>query len=341
MSDKTPTKQQPVAPQDKESASVRFTQMVMAEYGKTGTYKPTEREKQLIRNYFIAIDQTLKKAEADRVRKNESNKDHKYDNTLPYSWNTINLPALAQDLAHYARIGLDMLEDATLYPIPYKDNKAQKYTITLMEGYNGIKFQAVKYALEPFEDVTVEVIYSNDKFRAIKKDSRNAVEGYEFQIPTPFDRGEPIGAFGYIQYADQKKNKLVIFSMADIKKRKPKYASAEFWGGEKTVYENGKQVKTQLEGWLPEMIEKTMKREIYGCKHIPRDPNKVDESYRYVQQREAQYADMVIEAEVYDNGNAEPLELPPVELDAPSEQPEDEPTAPLPLTDEEDPEAGF
>ena len=340
MSEKAPITKQDLTTQEKESASQRFTQMVLAEYGKTGVYQPTEREKQLIRNYFIAIDQTLKKAEADRVRKNDSNADHKYDNTLPYSWNTINLPALAQDLAHYARIGLDMLEDATLYPIPYKDNKAQKYTITLMEGYNGIKFQAVKYALEPFEDVTVEVIYSNDKFRAVKKDSRNPVEGYEFDIPMPFDRGEPVGAFGYIQYADPKKNKLVIFSMADIKKRKPKYASAEFWGGEKTVYENGKRVKQQLEGWLPEMIEKTMKREIYGSKHIPRDPDKVDESYRYVQQREAQYADMVIEAEVYDNGNAEPLELPPMEPDTPPET-EQQDVSPEFIPDDEGPEAGF
>lgn len=292
------------------SMAERFTGMVMKQYATTGKYQPTEKEKQLIRNYFIAIDQTLQKSEADRVRKNSNNRDAKYNNELPYTWNNVDLPVLAQDLAHYARVGLDMLEDNMLFPIPYKDNKGNKYVVTLMEGYNGIRYQAEKYALDPFKAVIVEVIYANDKFRMIKKDSRNPVEGYEFEIVNPFDRGEPVGVFGYIEFEDASKNKLVVFSKADVMKRKPKYASPEFWGGEKTVYENGRQVKTTLDGWLPEMFEKTMKREIYGSKRIPRDPDKVDESYNYIRQREQQYADMVIEAEVMENGNTTPIILP-------------------------------
>lgn len=292
------------------SMAERFTGMVMKQYATTGKYQPTEKEKQLIRNYFIAIDQTLQKSEAERVRKNSNNRDAKYNNELPYTWNNVDLPVLAQDLAHYARVGLDMLEDNMLFPIPYKDNKGNKYVVTLMEGYNGIRYQAEKYALDPFKAVIVEVIYANDKFRMIKKDSRNPVEGYEFEIVNPFDRGEPVGVFGYIEFEDASKNKLVVFSKADVMKRKPKYASPEFWGGEKTVYENGRQVKTTLDGWLPEMFEKTMKREIYGSKRIPRDPDKVDESYNYIRQREQQYADMVIEAEVMENGNTTPIILP-------------------------------
>lgn len=195
------------------------------------------------------------------------------------------------------------------------------YSITLMEGYNGIRYQAEKYALDPFKAVTVEVIYQNDTFRMVKKDSRNPVEGYELDIPNPFDRGEPVGVFGYIEYDDPAKNKLVVFSKADVMKRKPKYASPEFWGGEKTVYENGKQVKTHLDGWLPEMFEKTMKREIYGSKRIPRDPDKVDESYQYIRQREQQFEDLVIEAEVIENGNRAPVILP--EVPAAIEEPEE------------------
>ena len=317
----------------KLSASERFTNLVIKEYNQTGKYEPTEHEKQLIRNYFIAIDQTLAKAEAERLRKNESNSDPRYNNDLPYDWNHLNLPQLAQDLAHYARVGLDMKQDNTLFPIPYKDNKAQKYTMTLMEGYNGIKLQAVKYALEPFDSVTVEVVYENDHFRPIKKDSRSPIESYEFEIVNPFDRGKPIGVFGYIEYADPAKNRLVVFSEKDVMKRKPKYASPEFWGGEKTVYEKGRGTKTVvLEGWLPEMFEKTMKREIYGSKRIPRDPDKVDESYQYIRQREQQFEDLVIEAEVSDLGNRTPITLPeepeaiepPVNL-MPEPVPEDDP----------------
>lgn len=295
----------------KLSASERFTNLVIKEYNQTGKYEPTDHEKQLIRNYFIAIDQTLAKAEAERLRKNQNNSDPRYNNDLPYDWNHLNLPQLAQDLAHYARVGLDMKQDNTLFPIPYKDNKAQKYTMTLMEGYNGIKLQAVKYALEPFKSVTVEVVYENDHFRPVKKDSRSPIESYEFEIVNPFDRGKPIGVFGYIEYADPAKNRLVVFSEKDVMKRKPKYASPEFWGGEKTVHENGRATKTVLEGWLPEMFEKTMKREIYGSKQMPRDPAKIDESYEYIRKREQQYADAIIEAEIVENANGEPLVIPP------------------------------
>lgn len=303
------------------SQSERFTNMVMKQYSSTGVYNPTEREKQLIRNYFICIDQMLAKTEAERQRKNAANRNHDYDNTMPYSWNTVDLPQLAQDLAHYARVGLDMMEDNTLFPIPYKNNKGNLYSITLMEGYNGIRYQAEKYALDPFKAVTVEVIYQNDVFRMVKKDSRNPVEGYELDIPNPLDRGKPVGVFGYIEFDDPAKNKLVVFSEADVMKRKPKYASPEFWGGEKTVYENGKPVKTHLDGWLPEMFEKTMKREIYGSKRIPRDPDKIDESYQYIRQRERQFEDLVIEAEVVENGNRAPVILPesPVVIEAPEE----------------------
>lgn len=335
MAEKKPTPGTQLAPAEekKPSQSERFTSMVMSQYSQTGSvYSFTEREKQLIRNYFICIDQMLSKTEAERQRKNAANRNHEYDNALAYSWNTIDLPQLAQDLAHYARVGLDMMEDNTLFAIPYKDNKGSKYTVTLMEGYNGIRYQAEKYALDPFKAVTVEVIYQNDIFHVIKKDSRNPVEGYEFEIPNPLDRGEPIGVFGYIEYEDPKKNKLVVFSKADVMKRKPKYASPEFWGGKKTVYEKGKPVEVTLDGWVPEMYEKTMKREIYGSKRIPRDPAKIDESYQYIRKREQQFEDIAIDAEVAERGNGAPIVLPenPVpEQPAPPALDEEAPAPPL------------
>ncbi len=280
------------------TASTRFTEMIMKQYGSTaGAYRFTDREHQLIKGYFIAIDETLRAAEAERIRKNANNKNHDYDNNLPYSWNTIDLPQLALDLAHYARMGLDMQQDNHLFPIPYKDNKAERYTITLMEGYNGIRYQAEKYAINPPRNVTVEVVYSNDRFQPIKKGKDNPGDTYTFEVPSPFDRGKAVGAFGYIEYDDPSKNVLVVMSRADIEKRKPKYASAEFWGGTKKVWENGKQVETQVEGWEPEMFLKTMKREIYSAKHIPRDPMKIDDTYHYIKQRESQYAQLAAENE--------------------------------------------
>ena len=301
--------------------SQRFTQLVMREYQSAAEHEFTEREMTIIRNYFVCIDQTLRKADADRIRKNENNRDHSFDNNTPITWANINLQQLARDLAHYAHMGLDMMESNTLFPIPYKDNKSDTYTITLMLGYNGLRYQAEKYALVPFKNVTVEVVYSNDNFRVIKKSARNPVEAYEFDITNPFDRGQPIGVFGYIEYDDPTKNKLVIFNKADIEKRKPAYASAEFWGGEKKVKEKGQYVQKQLDGWVPEMWEKTMKRAIYSAKYIPRDPAKMDASYQYIAQREQQYANIAVEAEVAENANAEPISLPKQPQQAPQAAP--------------------
>ena len=286
------------------TASTRFTEMIIKQYGSAiGAYRFTEREHQLIKGYFIAIDEALRAAEAERIRKNANNKNHDYDNNLAYSWNTIDLPQLALDLAHYARMGLDMQQDNHLFPIPYKDNKAERYTITLMEGYNGIRYQAEKYATTPPRNVVVEVVFSNDKFIPIKKGKDNPGDTYTFEVPSPFDRGKAVGAFGYIEYDDASKNVLVVMSRADIEKRKPRYASAEFWGGTKKVWENGRQVETQIEGWEPEMFAKTMKREIYSAKHIPRDPMKIDDTYHYIKQRESQYAQLAAENEAVQHAN--------------------------------------
>lgn len=301
-----------------KAASERFTQMIMAQYANIGDYAFTEREKQLIRNYFVAIDRALKNADDERLRKNANNSDSKYNNDLPYGWNTVDLETLAKDLAHYAHLGLDMLEDNTLFPIPYKDNKRGCYTVNLMPGYNGIRYEAEKYALVPFRSVTVEVIYENDVFTVYKKSRSNPVESYDFDVPQPFNRGKPIGVFGYIEYEDSAKNKLLTFSSSDVMKRKPEKASAEFWGGTKKVRgKDGKWTEVELEGWLPQMYEKTMYREAYSSKHIPRDPAKIDASYLYIRQREQSYADAMIDAEVIENGNGAPVSLPephPVEL---------------------------
>lgn len=292
------------------NVSERFTAKVMKEFGgSVGTPQVTEFQKRLIQGYFIAIDRALKTAEEERLRKNDSNSDHRYDNTLPITWENVNLNDLALDVVHYARMGLDMMQDNYLFPIPFKNNKAQKYDVNLMPGYNGIQYIAEKYAFEPPKAVTIELVYATDTFRPIKKSSTNHVEGYEFTINNPFDRGEVQGGFGYIEYEDPAKNKLIIMTLKDIEKRKPRYASANFWGG--TVQEwqtvDGKRRKVDVEkpGWFEEMCLKTIKREVYSAKHMPRDPQKIDDAYQYMKLREAKMAELeaqdVIDA--YANGD--------------------------------------
>ncbi len=280
--------------------SERFTNLVLREFGSNvaGALQVSEYQKRLIQGYFIAIDRALKIVEEARIRKNESNKDHKYDNNLPVTWNNVNLNDLALDVVHYAKMGLDMMMDNHLFPIPYKNNKTNKYDVTLMPGYNGIQYIAEKYAVEQPKAVTIELVYSTDTFKPIKKSKDNQVESYIFEINNPFDRGEIVGGFGYIEYEDPVKNKLIIMTRKDIEKRKPAYAAAEFWGGTTKVWENGKQVEKETDGWFEEMCLKTIKREVYSAKHIPRDPKKIDDNYQYMKMREARYAELEAQAEI-------------------------------------------
>lgn len=281
------------------SNSEAFTAKVLKEFGSNvaGSIQVTDYQRQLIQGYFIAIDRALKTAEEGRVSKNSNNGDHKYDNPDPIGWGTIDLNVLALDAVHYARMGLDMMQDNHLYAIPYKDNSrvsqngTKMYTLNLMPGYNGIQYIAEKYALEKPLAVTCELVYNTDTFKPLKKGRESRVESYEFEINNAFDRGEIVGGFGYIEYADPAKNKLIIMTLKDIMKRKPEKASGEFWGGKKTKWEKGKKTEVETDGWFEEMCLKTIKREVYSAKNMPRDPKKIDDAYQYMRLQEMRIAE--------------------------------------------------
>lgn len=310
--------------QDDTTISRRFTEMVIREYVSTaapGALQFTEQQRRLVQGYFVTIDRMLKASEENRVRKNNSNSDHKYDNALQYSWNTINMSSLALDVARYARMGLDMQEKNHLFPIPYANKKTGKYDISFTVGYSGIQYIAQKYAMNPPKSVTVEVVYTNDVFKAIKKGRTNPIESYEFDIANPFDRGKVVGGFGYIEYYNTEQNKLIIMSEAAILKRMGKNANPEFWGTEatgkkSTVWENGKKVQKDVDGWYDEMVLKTLIREVYSSKYIPRDPSKMDDDYQYLKEREVIYAQAETDSEAQENANKIPLDIPdePVQL---------------------------
>lgn len=299
--------------------SERFTAKVLKEFGENvaGPAVVTDLHRSLIQGYFIAIDRALAVAEENRVRKNAKNTDPKFNNDLPVVWANVNLTDLAIDLMHYAKLGLDMQGDNMLFAIPYKNNKRNLYDVVLMEGYNGIRLIAEKYAVETPKNVVVEVVYSTDVFKPCKKDRTHPVESYEFEIANPFDRGEIVGGFAYLEFDDPAKNRLIMMSMHDINKRKPASASPEFWGGTKTVWENGKKTEVQMEGWLDEMVRKTLIREAYSSKYLPRDPYKVDEVYRTIQAREYEYAKIAADAEIKELANTVDINPDTGEVDAP------------------------
>lgn len=311
MSTELVKKEQTELQKQELTASERFTGMVMKEFqGNVGTLTLNEYQKQLIRGYFIGIDNALKKAEEARINKN-SWKSIKEDdkNNLPITWQNVNMNDLAIAVVHHAKLGLDMQIQNHLNAIPYKNNKTNKYDIGFLKGYKGLEYIATQLSLYPIRNITIELIYSNDVFEIVNKDN---ITRYNFVIKNPFERGEIIGGFGYIQYVDETRNRIITLSKKDIDKRKPAYAAAEFWGGEKDKWENGKKVgKEKIDGWYEEMARKTIARATYNA--VPIDPKKVNESYAYVVERDDTAYENIIEAqveeEIDENANKEYIDI--------------------------------
>ncbi|HUV85186.1 MAG TPA: hypothetical protein VMV86_05705 [Methanosarcinales archaeon] len=288
----------------KLTASERFTNKVLAEFGgSVGAIALTEFQKRLAQNYFISIDAALKTAEVNRQKK-KTNKD-----PLPVAWDNINMETLSRNVVAYARIGLDPAQKNHINMMPFKNNALNKYDIVFIEGYRGLELKAKKYGLDVPDSVIVELVHANDKFKVLKKSKDNPYENYDFEIVDAFDRGEIKGGFYYHIFSlAPEKNKLVVLTMKDIEKRKPKHASAEFWGGEKDKWENGKVVGTEkVEGWFEKMCYKTIVRAAYSDVTI--DSQKIDDDYLRVKQIESEFTEAEVEAEIDENANKNMIDV--------------------------------
>jgi len=294
----------------KLSQSERFTNAVTKEFSSNnGAVTITSFQKKLCQNYFIKIDKTLKDAENKRLAKSEQ-----YRDALPLTWENVNMAKLAVDVIAYSSVELDPTQPNHINMIPYKNTANNKYDMGFVIGYNGMEIKAKKYGLDIPDAVVVELVYSTDKFKQIKKDIHNKVEGYTFEIVNDFNRGEIVGGFWYHSFFETpEKNKLRVYSLKDIEKRKPKYASAEFWGGEKDKWENGKKVGIEkIDGWFDEMAYKTISRAAYNS--ITIDSKKIDDNYLAIIQKETDMVDARVQNEVISEANKEPLDFQEAEV---------------------------
>lgn len=293
----------------KATPSERFTNAVLKEFvGNVGEVETSAFQKRLIQNYFIKLDQTLKSSELKRLAK-KTNQEQ-----TALTWDNINMPKLATDVMSFSLIGLDALQSNHINLIPYKNNATGKYDITFIIGYKGLELKAMKYGFEIPDDVVVELVYSNDKFKQVKKDINNRIEGYTFEVVNDFDRGDVVGGFYYhIFTKNPTKNKLKVFSLKDIEKRKPKYASSEFWGGSVDKWEGGKKVGVeQIDGWRDEMMLKTIYRSAYN--DITIDSQKIDEHLIRMMDNDSHdktipTTEDVIAEEISENANTEIIDF--------------------------------
>lgn len=298
----TPPVQQTLPAVKEPTVGERFTKMVMREFESiTPGAQLTAFQKRLAQNYFVKLDQGLKAAEVKRMAKSE-----KYREALSYEWKNVNMEKLALDVVAFSSVGLDPLQPNHLSMIPYKNNATGKYEIGFIPGYRGVEVKAKKYGLDLPKDTVVELVYSNDVFKVIKKDINNKVEHYLFEVSDGFNRGDLIGGFYYHSFEDPTRNVVKTFNTKDIEKRKPKYASPDFWGGTKDKWENGQKVGTEhVEGWLPEMYYKTVYRAAYNSLTI--DSTKIDEAFTQMIAAEDSLKDEKIQKEINDNANKEEI----------------------------------
>lgn len=309
------------------SQSERFMKKVISEFGSNvGTVALTNFQKRLAQNYFIALDSVLKTTEERRMKKSE-----KYRDQLPVTWASVNMDKLARDVVSMARVGFDPAQPNHINLIPFKNNNTNKYDIAFIEGYRGIELKATKYGMDVPDHVVVELVYSNDRFKPIKKDANHEYEGYEFEIVNAFDRGEIVGGFYYHLFSKTpEKNKLVVMTIKDIEKRKPDHASAEFWGGQKDKWENGKKVgKEQVEGWYEKMCWKTVYRAAYN--DITIDSQKIDDDYLRLKQMESDFQEGEVRREINENANREVIdvEFEEKQQEEPTQEPQEETKAVL------------
>lgn len=317
------TENNQVATTEQESPSVRFQNAIMREFSNNPMkLSLTGFQQKLIQNYFIKIDQTLKATELKRMAKSEQ-----YREALAYTWANVNMAKLTIDVVAYSSVGLDPMQKNHINIIPYKNTGSNKYDLNFMMGYNGIELKAKKYGLEIPDDIICEVVYSSDIFKPLKKDLNNSIEGYVFEITNSFERGEIVGGFWYkVFHENPEKNKLKIFNKSDIEKRKPKYASAEFWGGEKAVYQNNQKVGTEtIEGWYYEMVEKTVKRNAWDS--IVIDSEKIDDHLVQIASNDYNTKQIESDLEVSEKGNKTNLDFEDANVVAPLQIDEKQPGA--------------
>lgn len=289
------------------SQSERFTMAVTKEASQLGELKLTEFQKKLCQNYFIRLDQQLKELEVKRLATDE-----KYRTPFEYKWDNINMTGLSLGVIASASLELDAALPNHVSMIPFANKSTKKYDIAFIKGYRGMEIVAKKYALDPPDLIVVELVHKNDDFKIIKKDSTNPVENYTFSI-NAFDRGEIIGGFyAHIFKNDPAKNKVVAISVADIEKRKPAKAAAEFWGGEKDVYEwkNGKREKTgkeKTDGYYDKMCYKTVYRAC--CNDITLDSSKINANFLLMSKIEKESVELAAKEEINANANQTTVDI--------------------------------
>jgi len=316
MNDKKQNTQPPAAGQQNAlqtasapaPASQRFTQRITANFAAAAgaPVELTKHERTLAQHLFLYLDNQFRALNSKRR-----------DGTPPIDWNNVNLEDLALKSVAIVKAGLDAAIPNHVHAVPYLNGKTKKYDVDLRPGYTGKDFVARRTALYPIKNIRYELVYKNDVFVPLKKGANRPVESYTHEIPNPFDRGEVIGGYGYVEYEDETKNQLIMVTDREFKKARAAAPGDKFWGP-----------------YTDEMKFKTVVNRVYS--KIPKDPKKSD-AVAAIQSLEPTVEDELEKLE--DKAHAGMINAPVVDIDEIQDYPDidDVEQIPLPFEEEDQP----
>lgn len=264
-----------------QTPSERFAAMVKKNYlAEAGGVELSEYQENLMQHLFLKVDMAL--ADANATRK---------EGSTEITWKTIDMKKLALDAVDRIRMGIDGLIPGHLYPIAYWRKQKGAYDVDLRIGYKGEIFCYTQASLKPIKDLRVELVYSNDEFLMYKKGLTQELEGYDLKVTKPFDRGQVMGGFAYIEYEDSHDNVLVVMNKAAIDAVRQGAGNDKFWG---PYYE--------------EMAYKTLIHR--AMKKVTIDPRKINARALYNTTRDLE-DDFTDPPPLPQGANSTPLELKP------------------------------
>ena len=271
------------------AVSVRFVGEVERQFGQEmgNDIVFSDHQKKLAQHLFLKADSALKEFESKRS-----------GSKTPYNWENVNIKNLALDAVHKVNLGLDALMKNHMHVIPYFNSKNKKYDLDLQTGFKGLLYIAQKYALNPPKKIVIELVHENDHFAVLKSNFEREVEGYEFEVKNPFDRGPVVGGFAYIKYEDETQNELMILTEEDFKKAKKAAKTDMIWNA-----------------WPEKMRYKTIARRVSD--KIDLDPEKVNAQSMIHEETGGVEAEA--NREITENANSQTIDI---DIEAEGEDPE-------------------
>ena len=251
--DKTPAKANPapIAPATL-TISQKFVQKVSKQFeasmGTPMSWTPLQMS--LAQNLYMKIDQALTDLEVKRSGNNFKKNDP------PINWDNVNMEKLARDAVARVKMELDAQLPNMIHVIPYLNARTKKYDVDLRVGYMGVDHVSRNFSKEPIVDIKYQLVHETDIF---KTKIENGIETPYFEQTQPFNPGEVIGGYGYIMYEDPRMNRLYICEHREFLKAEKASKGVEFWGGEQTVWVDGKKTTGEYdEKFKKEMQFKTL-----------------------------------------------------------------------------------